>query len=270
MGIISPSINHLPLSYTLDESESKKIIYFSSGWEVQEALIAGRLDVAIMPFSYAWNAASRGYPIRIVSFFERESDGIVAHSKLNNLQDLDNAKIGLLKASTVELLMDDLAGSEGFRYQAVYFRTPNEMVSALQVGEVDAIVAYVPVIQKISGDFNVLHWFGDSHPKHPCCDIVVNKKNMTDKKIAELKGLISRMHCVLLDIASDDQNVHHFAQDRFQLDQRQSSEALTYTKFITGLDESGKALQRRLISIAVQKGYQKHMLRDDEIYWELP
>jgi ABC-type nitrate/sulfonate/bicarbonate transport system substrate-binding protein len=274
MGIIGPSINHLPLSFALDtgqtDSEAYKMISFSSGWEVQEALIAGKIDAAIIPFSYAWNAAARGYPVKIVSFLERESDAIVSSSSVIDLKDLHTRKIGLLKASTVELLMIDLAESAGIDFSPVYFRTPNELVAALQARQVDAIVAYVPVIQQITGDFHVLHWFGESHPQHPCCDIAVNQKQLNPAKTLILKQLIETMHCVLPDIDAHDPQLLGFAKDTFRLNDMQVAEALNHTKFRTGLDEEGKALQRRLMTIAVRKGYQKTMIGDDSIYLELP
>lgn len=269
-GIIAPSINHLPLSYAQTSGDSLNIARLSSGWEVQEALIAGKIDAAIMPFSYAWNAASKGYPIRIVSFLEHESDGIVAQPEIQKIHDLHNAKIGVLKASTVELLMDDLAQTYGLEYHAVYFRTPNDLVSALHTRDVDAIVAYVPVIQKISENYQVLHWFGESHPEHPCCDLVVNKKNMSPAKISELRKLIARIHGALPYIATREEKLVSATQSMYQLSLEQTEEALANTFYTTGLDPAGKAMERRLIEIAVQKGYQGTMIKDEDIYWELP
>ncbi len=64
IGIIKPSIDHLPLSYGFQMKRMNAEIYtlvpFTSGWEVQEALVAGRVDAAIMPFTYVWNAAASG------------------------------------------------------------------------------------------------------------------------------------------------------------------------------------------------------------------
>lgn len=274
MGIIGPSINHLPLTYSLaahrPQAGAFELIKFSSGWEAQEALIAGKIDAAIMPFSYAWNAASRGYPVKIVSFLERESDAIVAKSSIQNVTDLQGRKIGVLKASTVELLMIDFAEQADFSFEPVFFRTPNELVASLQAGQVDAIVAYVPLIQKISGDFKVLHWFGESHPHHPCCDIAINQKHLNSAKTLVLKELIDAIHSSLPDIESRDKLLLDHTKTAYKLDDGQVREALTHTRFSTGLDESGKELQRRMMRIAVQKGYQKNLVDDDKIYLELP
>jgi ABC-type nitrate/sulfonate/bicarbonate transport system substrate-binding protein len=50
LGFIKPSINHLPLSLLLQQNKIAgiKLVYFSSGWEAQEALISGKIDTAIL------------------------------------------------------------------------------------------------------------------------------------------------------------------------------------------------------------------------------
>ncbi len=63
IGLIKPSMNHLPVQYALDnisgEQKNYQFEYFHSGWETNEALVAGRIDLAIMPFTYAWMDVSQ-------------------------------------------------------------------------------------------------------------------------------------------------------------------------------------------------------------------
>ena len=273
IGLIGPSINHLPLSFALESAveadEGYRVTYLNSGWEVQEAIIAGKLDAAIMPFSYVHTAVAKGYPLKIVSFLERESDGLVSSVDVSSVADLHRARIAVLKASTVELLMDELAHETGIEYDAVYFRSPNEMLAALQSGDVAAAVAYVPVLQKLPDGFQVLHWFGDTHRNHPCCDIAVNEKELTKSKTDSVIKLMARIEEILPRITMDNPELKHYAKTRYGLSDRQLEEALTHTHFALGLDAAGRDFERKITQIAVEKGYQSRILQDHEIYLEL-
>lgn len=272
IGIIKPSTDHLPLSYLFHKGfegmDAYELIYFSSGWELQEALIAGKADMGIMPFSFAFNAASKGYPIAITSFFERESDGLVALNKYSSLKDLNSKKIGVLRASTVDVLTIDLAKKEGFSYEPVYFRTPNEMIAALQSEEVDAIVAYVPLLQKIGDQFNVLHFFGSNYPAHPCCDICVNTKTLTAPKLALYNELMQQLPMAIAKVNSREADLMQYMMDSFGLSLAQANEALDHTVFQLGLDLQGIDFQMKMGAIAVEQGYQTKVLSASEIYWE--
>ncbi len=273
IGIIKPSIDHLPLSYgiangTIDRARYE-LISFSSGWELQEAIIAGRTDIAIMPFTYAWNAASKGYPIRTVSFFERETDGIVTSAAITKTSDLDGRKIGILRASTLDILMQDFARMNNIDYEAISFRTPNEMIAALTSGVVDAIVVYVPLIQKLDDKYHVIHWFGSSYPAHPCCDISVNTRQLTASKTVLLQGLISKLDEIILKVNALDSNVMDFVCKSYGLTLDQAYAALEHTVFATGLDENSKAFQRDMIEHAIRSGYQSHSLTDEQIYLDI-
>ncbi len=272
IGIIKPSIDHLPLSYGLEKGLIDNSIYqlvpFSSGWELQEAMIAGQVDVGIMPFTYAWNAASKGYPIRTVSFFERETDAIVVSSNISSIKDLHNARVGILKASTLDILMQDFARDSSFSYQPISFRSPNEMISALQAGIVDAIVIYVPLIQKLEG-FQVFHWFGDAYPAHPCCDLSVNTEKLTEDKTLLLKKLLAALDEIIPSVNSTNKDLLDYVTKHYGLTTEQTIQALAHTVFATGLDEESKAFQRKMIKLAIDSAYQKQDLRDDQIYLEL-
>jgi ABC-type nitrate/sulfonate/bicarbonate transport system substrate-binding protein len=271
-GIISPSFDHLPLSYALQDGwqprDGIEPVYFNSGWEVQESLISGKIDAAIMPFSYAYTAASRDYPIRIVSFLERESDAVVCGVEISSPEDLQGAKIGILKASSVDLLMRDWADRVRLSYRPVFFRSPNEMIAALKAKVVKAIVGYVPLIQKLGEGYHALHWFGENHPNHPCCDIVVNTDRMDQSRLSSLKELMDAIgKCVE---AIDSPKVIEYACQKYDLDQDQARDAILRTKFRLGLDPEGKAFEAQLMRVAVDMGYLNRVPSNQEIYLELP
>ena len=272
IGIIKPSVDHLPLTHahqTGQLSPNVKLVNFSSGWEVQEALIAGRIDAAIMPFTYAWNAASLGYPLRIVSHFELETDAIVVPSNIGSFAELNEARIGLLKASTLEILFIDWARERGIIYDPVYFRTPNEMIAALEGGDVDAIVIYEPLIQKLPALFKVLHYFKADYPSHPCCDFVINVSGLSQQRRDEYRKLLDSVKYSQEAASRAESELLDLAARLYGLDRQQAKNALANTGYMTGLSEAGMAFERKMTGMAIELGYQYRELEDSEIFLKL-
>ncbi|MDZ4182141.1 MAG: ABC transporter substrate-binding protein, partial [Candidatus Cloacimonadaceae bacterium] len=249
VGIITPSVHHLPLSFAMYtgkiDAKAIQIIGFSAGWELQEALIAGKVDTAIIPFTYAWNMAAKGYPIRIVSFFERETDGVLVSPGIEKPEDLNGKKVGLIKASTLDVFFIEWAARNGIAFDPVYFRSPNEMIAALDAGMVSAIVAYEPLIQKISDKYSVLHWFGADYPHHPCCDFAVNTDRLDDKRKATLKQLLSDLHDPVEAVNLGEPDALAFMGKLFGLTRTQCDAALQKTVFTLGMGQSGLEVERR-------------------------
>jgi ABC-type nitrate/sulfonate/bicarbonate transport system substrate-binding protein len=270
-GIIKPSIDYLPLTVAfanqyLDLADID-VISFSSGWEIQEAITAGKLDLAIMPFSYAWTAISKGYKLKIVSCLERETDGIVTSTKYQDLAQLQGKKIGLLRASTIEGLMQRTAEMQGFSYNPVYFRTPMEMMAALQTKEVEAIVCYVPLIQKLSNDYKVLYWFSTAFPAHPCCDVIASDAILS-KRHKEVKAVVSALQKASNDINEPTDAIMQTLYSVYGLDSLQAIEALRHTKFDVTISESDKEFERRMMEFFLKNEYLNHIPAMEQVYYK--
>lgn len=271
IGIIKPSINHLPLSLALQKNylhpDKYKLITFTSGWEVQEAISAGRIDLAIMPFTYAWTAVAKGRKIKIISCLERETDGIVTKTDFNDISDLQNRKIGLLRASTLEILMQDIAERNDIVYLPVYFRTPTEMIAALQTNDVDAIVSYVPLIQKMSSDYHVLHWFSETYPNHPCCDLVATEY-VTSARESDLNLILSALVHAAADIANPSEEIYALLSSLYGLDKQQAIEALQHTKFDVSLKESDIVFEQEMMNAFVNNSYISKLPPLQDVYYK--
>jgi len=284
VGIIKPSIGHLPYSWGLEngmiDGAKYETIHFTSGWEVQEALIAGRIDVAIMPFTFVWNAATKGYPIKTVSFFERETDGILTQPHIRSAQDLNGKSVGVLRASTLDILWQDYAEREGIEAHTVYFRTPSEAVAALQSQNVDAIVIYVPIINKLAqgngvdekrpdAKYNVIHWFGDHYDAHPCCDLVANTEQITKQKKRLLTALLTDLKDIIALLPEREESVRDFIHRHYALVGEEIDHALEHTLFRMGLEESGKQFQSDMAVHSLRSGYLERIPTYTEVYWDL-
>jgi ABC-type nitrate/sulfonate/bicarbonate transport system substrate-binding protein len=250
-------------------AEKYSLVPFTSGWEVQEALIAGRVDAAILPFTYVWNAAAKGYPVKTISFFERETDAVVALQNIKSASDLNGKKVGLLKASSLDVLWRDYAAAENISAEPVYFRSPNEAVAALQKAEVSAVVLYVPIVNKLADDFNIIHWFGDSYAAHPCCDLAVNTRQVNGDKAKQLALFVQELDANVTNMFTDANGAKAYAKSSYGLSDAQVQGALKHSVFRMGLEQSGRKFQRRMAEISLEAGYLDKIPTDSEVYWDI-
>lgn len=269
IGIIKPSIDHLPLSYAQEKGYLDPDVWdkveFSSGWEVQEALCSGRIDLAIMPFTYAWTAISKGYKLKIVSCLERETDGIITPVGTDSIPALQGKKIGMLRASTLEVLMLDTARHHSIEYEPVYFRTPSEMTAALQAEQVDAIISYVPLIQKLGAEYHVFSWFSDRHPQHPCCDLVATESAWHNKgrRIRTVKSALLK---AVEDINNRTDETFFLLEKLYGLNRDQAAEALQHTRFDLNLTDADKMFERRMMEYFLENEYVASLPDEHELF----
>jgi len=272
IGIIAPSTNHLPLLIALEDgiiSEEKIMIHrFLSGWEVNEALIGGRIDLAIMPFTYAWKGVSEGKELKIISFLERESDGIISRKEITNKEDLNGIRVGVLRASTLDIFLSLALDELGIEPEIVYFRTPTEMAVAFGNGHVDALSFYVPPIFQFDDRFSLLFWYSEVFPEHPCCDIIANERSLASK--GELIRDFLRAIEAGCDILNTKQErgvsaiVNHFGYD-----ETIAKNSLNHQKFITGLEDEGKLFQERVAEKMEDLGYLRRRVELKEVYHDI-
>ena len=272
IGIISPSLNHLPLDFGLEIGALKKsdlkIKQFASGWETNEALVAGKIDLAILPFTYVWTDVSRGKDVKIISFLERESDGIIAFKEIDTVEKLDGKKIGVLRASTLDIFAEMLFDEKDINPELVYFRTPIDMASALNSGEVDALSFYVPSIFKFNERFEIIHWYGESHPLHPCCDIAATKYAL-DNKLEKIKSFLTGLQ-KSVDILNDNPyTAYDAAETFFKISRIASKNSVYHTKYIMSLEEKGKLFEQKAIEKMKEKKYIDSIPNPEDIYFEI-
>lgn len=274
LGLIKPSLDHLPYQFARQAGDPAlagvQVRYFTSGWETGEALAAGRIDAAILPFTYAWTAAARGLPVRIMGFLERESDGIVARRDIAALEDLAGRRIGVLRASTLEVLAVMALQDRGLEAELVPLRGPAEMVAALRAGDVDALSLYVPPILGLGEAFHVLHWYGEDHPGHPCCDLVVHlpayrkKRRALERLQAALAAAAHR-----LEQARADEAVVAQACDLYGLPPHLAAASLARLRFGFGREERGRAFQMRAAAVMRELGYLQTVPDTSHVYLPL-
>ncbi|MDP8221279.1 MAG: ABC transporter substrate-binding protein [Candidatus Stygibacter frigidus] len=274
IGLIKPSMNHLPVQCALENNQedfTKKyqIEYFHSGWETNEALVAGRIDLAIMPFTYAWMDVSQDKKVKIISFLERESDGIIADNKYSKLSELAGAKLGVLKNSTLEIIPEMVFAQQGFSMpEMVPFRTPMDMAAALQSGEVDAISYYVPSIFNLAERYQIIDWYSSAFPAHPCCDLVASEQVLKSKG-DQVSNFIKLLKDSITKMNSNAQGTSKTAQKSFYLSDGVVSQSLAHTQYIPGLEASGIDFEVQAAVLMLSKGYLARETTKDEVYYQI-
>ncbi len=272
VGIIKPSLNHLPFDFGLQTGTLDKEDYiiknFSSGWETNEALISGKIDVAIMPFTYIWSDISNGKKVKIISFFERESDGIIARKDIKTISELEGKKIGVLRASTLDIFAEMLSDKYEIKFELVYLRTPIDMAAALQAGEVDALSFYVPSIFRFNEDFKIIHWYSKDYPFHTCCDISATESALSTK-LPIIKKFLSDLEKSTDELNNSPNVAFDAAATFFKLSKKASKNSLYNTKYIMGLDEQFQQFEIEAINKMIEKGYIKNEVKAKDVYFKV-
>jgi ABC-type nitrate/sulfonate/bicarbonate transport system substrate-binding protein len=272
IGIITPSLNHFPLDFALKYDKINQndisIKKFSSGWEVNEALVAGKIDLAILPFTYIWSDVAAGKKVKIISFLERESDGIIAKKDIQKISELDGRKIGVLRASTLDVFAEMLFDEHQIKPEFVYFRTPMEMAAALNAEEVDALSFYVPPIFNFNSRFHILHWYSDDHPHHPCCDLAATETAL-ETKSNQIKEFMADLQMNCTELVQDPQVAFETIQTTYRISNQTSKNSLYNTKFIMNLDETGKEFEEKAVRKMIEKGYIESEVSTDDVYYEI-
>lgn len=266
VGLIRPSLDYLPFVLATelggDDASAYAVTEFASGWEANEALVAGKVDVAILPFTYVWADVAVGKPVTTVSFLERESDGIAARPPFASLADLAGRRIGVLRASTLDVLAGAALADAGVTAELVPLRGPSELVAALRGGDVDAVSLYVPPLLGVADAFPVVHWFGDDDPGHPCCNVAARR----EAPAAQVAAFVALLERGVQLLAARPEDAAAVAARRWQLAPDVAAAALARMRFQTGLDAAGRAFEERMAAHMLARGYLTRAVAADEVH----
>jgi ABC-type nitrate/sulfonate/bicarbonate transport system substrate-binding protein len=160
-NVIKIAVSNTPLSTPLFVAHKKgffkqhglnvELIGLEGGVKCFEALITEQVDFATASETVAmFNSFYRSDFAILTSFVESDNDiKLISLSaeKYQNLASIKNAKIGIIKSSASEFFFDSLLilhHQHDLPLERVYLK-PNELLAALENGEVDAISAWEPL-----------------------------------------------------------------------------------------------------------------------------
>ncbi len=274
IGIIAPAFNYLPLKVAEAKGYLKDLKYelvrFNSGWELGEALIAKKVDIAILPFTYCLQAQAKGIKVQIISCLEHEADGIIVRRGIESIEDLNGKRIGCLKASTIEILLLRFLEEKGIaKTKIIYFSSPMEMWAALEKGEVDALSYYVPGIIKADNKIGkILHWYSTDWKMHPCCDIA-GVEEAIRKNSRKVKRLLKALDQGVKVIAEDSSFAVSVAAKTYGLDKTIALESLRKTPFRLSLTQEEMGFHRAIAEMMLKLGYLNEPIKFDSLYAQI-
>ncbi|NGM86117.1 ABC transporter substrate-binding protein [Parapusillimonas sp. SGNA-6] len=136
------------------EGLNAELKYFPAGALQAEALAAGAIDVSNPTQAPIISLRAAGFPVVVLSSLTEYRDSHVlltrADKKVREPQQLEGLKIGLLKGSSIELMMDTLFehyGVTGSKVEMVNLAPP-QAVAGLATGAVDGICVWQPWVHQ--------------------------------------------------------------------------------------------------------------------------
>jgi len=149
------------------------IIPFGYGKETLEAVISGKADLGITSDTALMFAALREEQVSILAEIcsSRHELGVIALRELNirKPRDLKGKSVGITPGSVSEFFLDSLLtlnGMERGEIGIVHLK-PNQMLSAIRSGEVDAVAVWNPElseIRKVMGEKGITFFEETAHP----------------------------------------------------------------------------------------------------------
>jgi len=153
------------------EGLNVELKYFPAGALQVEALSAGAIDVSNPTQAPIINLRAAGLPVVVLSSLTEYHDSHIllvrAEKKVRQPKHLEGLKIGILKGSTVELMMDTLLHHYGVDAAKVQFvnLAPPQAIASMSTGAVDGVCVWQPwvhqAMQKMSAE--IVHTGAHSH-----------------------------------------------------------------------------------------------------------
>jgi len=149
--------------------------------------------------------------------------------------------------------------------ELVYLRSPMDLAASLNSGEVDALSFYSPSILKFDKKFNIIHWYGEDFPHHPCCDIAATTKAL-NSKTEQINSFLKSIgkSCELIN--SDMGKAADFAAKHFGLDYEVAEMSLQHTPFKMDLSREQQEFELEMGKIMLKKGYIDKIPTAEELY----
>lgn len=175
--------------------------------EIVEALQRGDLQIGVIPVTTAIAAIAQGIPARIVAMTGRGGDGILARSEgPRSAEELRGRRVGTVRASILDVLLREALAQHrldaAHDVQIVYLANLGDLLTALKIGQVDAISSTEPFLTATEqeGWGRVLLRYSVIWPDHPCC-VVLARDDWAARNPRALHDVLS-VHCDATDWAN--------------------------------------------------------------------
>lgn len=174
-----------------------RLVYIPNPADHPPALVSGRIDATVAPFTNLVTAFANGANIRIIAGSGMNGLALVGRPNIKTLSDLRGKRVGTVRGDTLELMAYEAIKQAGLLNQVTfeYFTDGLEALQAIRSGRYDAVTHVEPFVSRLVHEdrMNVLVtgekvWRTD----HPDCVLAAAPKALGQRRGA-LKGLLLAM-----------------------------------------------------------------------------
>jgi len=126
----------------------------------------------------------------------------------------------------------------------------------------------VPAIFNLGDKAEIIFWYSELYPDHPCCDLVATGKAIENKR-ERLLHFVSALDKSCDRLNNDLTGGIELIVENYGLCADIAAKTLANTKFITGFDERGIEFQDLVVRKMLELGYLKRLIDSAEVYYDI-
>ena len=178
------------LGYFAEQGLQVELVEFQNSADGLAAVRAGKLDFGAFGATAPLFHIAKGADIRIVGGIHNEDAALITTAEkaatIKSVADLKGRKIAVVRLSSADTALRghllDLGIVPGKDIQIFELKSPPAVIEAVRSGEVDAGTVWEPhIVRAVESGLKVVATSHDLLPDHPCCRLVVQTKDVTER-----------------------------------------------------------------------------------------
>ncbi len=178
------------LGYFAEQGLKVELVEFQNSADGLAAVRAGKLDFGAFGATAPLFHIAKGADIRIVGGIHNEDAALITTAEkaatIKSVADLRGRKVAVVRLSSADTALRghllDLGIVPGKDIQIFELKSPPAVIEAVRSGEVDAGTVWEPhVVRAVESGLKVVATSHDLLPNHPCCRLVVQTKDVTER-----------------------------------------------------------------------------------------
>ena len=178
------------LGYFAEEGLDVELVEFTNSADGLSALRAGKLDFGTFGATAPLFHIGKGADIRIIGGIHNEDAALIATpekaAQIKTVADLKGRKIAVVRLSSGDAALRNKLLELGLDpkkdVQIFELKSPPAVIEAVRAGEVDAGTVWEPhIVRAQEAGLKVIARSHDLMPGHPCCRLVVQARDVTER-----------------------------------------------------------------------------------------
>lgn len=168
-----------------------ELIEFANSADGLNAIVAGKLDIGAFGTTAPLAHIAKGTDLRIIGGIMGEDASLIATSEkagqIKTVADLKGKKIATVRMASGDAVLrgalTDAQVNWKSEVQIFELKNPPAVIEAVKSGQVDAGVVWGPHdLRAEDQGLKIVIRSSDLQPGHPCCRLVITRKNYDDKE----------------------------------------------------------------------------------------